>query len=378
MLKKFVSTFIIGLIITLTVLFFLIPKKDMSENENRYLEKFPNFSIQKLIDGRYIKGVENYLTDHFAFRDMFMGIKSFFEVSINQKLINGVYVGKDEYLFQKFNPLNDSERIIKTLNNFEEKINENKTNRDKIDVTLMLVPSSGSIYDEKLPKYVDFDDEIKKINIINEGVKFNSIKLVEALRNSKNKYNLFYRLDHHWTIYGAYIAYSEMCKNKNLDIKDISDIEINSVSNSFDGTLFSKANIYWFKSDKMDSCNINLPIKVEYVVENKETNTLYEDKYLNVKDKYSYYLDSNHSTVVIRNEDKTPNKYLDNILIVKDSYANCFAPFLLYNYKNVHLIDLRYFSGNVSEYIKENEIREVLILYNVQNIFGDSGIYKLK
>ena len=64
-------------------------------------------------------------------------------------------------------------------------------------------------------------------------------------------------------------------------------------------------------------------------------------------------------------------------LKIKDSFANAYVPFMVEHYENVYMIDLRYYSGNIPEYMKEKGITEVLILYNISNFISDKNIFKL-
>jgi hypothetical protein len=77
---------------------------------------------------------------------------------MGQKLINGVYVGKDEYLFQKYeNPVN-TDKLINKLNEFY--------SNNKVNMNMMLVPSSGVINKDKLPNNVSFDLQLETIQFL--------------------------------------------------------------------------------------------------------------------------------------------------------------------------------------------------------------------
>ena len=79
------------------------------------------------------------------------------------------------------------------------------------------------------------------------------------------------------------------------------------------------------------------------------------------------------------NSDQNEKNYDNELLIIKDSFANSMIPFLTENYKKIHVIDLRYYNNRVSEYIKENmNIKDVLILYNAGTIDTDTGIMMLE
>lgn len=91
-------------------------------------------------------------------------------------------------------------------------------------------------------------------------------------------------------------------------------------------------------------------------------------QYLDGSDPYAVFLNSNQAqTVVSGSGEGKP-------LFIKDSYANTFAQFVLDEYAEVHLIDPRFYRGSVSEYISENKIDEVLVLYNIPNFAADAAI----
>lgn len=365
MKKNFLSIFIIVFVLGFALSFVFLPKKEFSENENRYLEKFPKFSFDNLLSGKYIEGLENYLADHFPLRDTFMSIKTKYQLLIRQKLINGVYVGKDEYLFQKYEAPVNTDKLINKLNEFY--------SNNNINMNIMLVPSSGVINKDKLPNNVSFDLQLETIKYIYDNLKFNGIDVTNSLIEGSKNYEMYYRLDHHWTTYGAYYAYLEFCKSNNIEPLELDSFRHITITNSFNGTLYSKANIYSYKPDKIDIFLNDSKLNVNYVASNRITDTLYEDKHLNTKDKYAYFLDGNHPVIQIANEEQE-----GEILIIKDSYANSFIPFLTNHYNKIHVIDLRFYNGSVTEYIKENKIDNVLFLYNIQGIDNDTGIYKIK
>jgi hypothetical protein len=65
------------------------------------------------------------------------------------------------------------------------------------------------------------------------------------------------------------------------------------------------------------------------------------------------------------------------LLVIKDSFANCFVPFLAEDYDAIYMIDLRYYNQNMQEYITANGITDVLVLYNVSNFITDKNFIRL-
>jgi hypothetical protein len=92
------------------------------------------------------------------------------------------------------------------------------------------------------------------------------------------------------------------------------------------------------------------------------------------KDKYAYFFGGNYGEVVIESENNTSRK----LLVIKDSFANCFVPFLAEDYDAVYMVDLRYYNQNMQEYISNNGITDVLVLYNVSNFITDKNFIRLK
>lgn len=66
------------------------------------------------------------------------------------------------------------------------------------------------------------------------------------------------------------------------------------------------------------------------------------------------------------------------LLIVKDSYAHCFAPFAANHFESVILLDLRYYKGNVGELMEQNGVTDVQVLYNSTNFAQDKNMTPLR
>ena len=94
---------------------------------------------------------------------------------------------------------------------------------------------------------------------------------------------------------------------------------------------------------------------------------------LKEKDKYQVFFGGNYGVVSIENNEANNDK---NLLIIKDSYANSFTPFLLKDYKTITIVDYRYFSGNLQSIVQSNNITDVLVLYEMSNFMKDKNLPK--
>ena len=99
-------------------------------------------------------------------------------------------------------------------------------------------------------------------------------------------------------------------------------------------------------------------------------NSFYTEDYLVGKNKYGYFLDDNHGLVEIERESFSDRK----LFIIKDSYANSMIPLMAHHYKKIYVVDLRYFNGNLLDFMKECDTTgemDVLVLYNCVHFVED-------
>lgn len=350
-----------------TIFFFILPKEEFSENENRALEKMPKYSFSSLKNGEYLEHLETYMNEHFPARDFFMGLKTNFEKGIGRFEINNIYVSKDGYYIEKYDEPQNTDKTIAVFSKFCDKIKDAR-------VTMMLVPTAVTIYDDKLPNYAVNGNQLEDIDKIYSGVNCEKIYLADALRNRKDNYQLYYRYDHHWTSFGAYTAYEEYCKQSGLECASLNDRETEVVSENFKGTIYSKVNDYLVSGDDITIFKQpDVKWNVEY--DGKKENasdTLYNWDYLSKKDQYSFFLDNIHSIIKITNDNAKTDREL---VVVKDSYANCLVPLLTEQYKVVYVYDTRYYKRPISMEINANKsITDILILYNLNTLDTDLGV----
>ena len=170
----------------------------------------------------------------------------------------------------------------------------------------------------------------------------------------------------------AYYAYTEWANKKNIQPINIDTLNLKNVSTDFKGTLYSKLN-YSKEADSINIYNPEAKYNIRYNLGTNSYNSLYELSHTNTSDQYSLFLNGNHGLVQIDSSNKNGKK----LVVFKDSYANCFIPFIADEYETIYIIDLRYFNGKVSNFINENNITELLLLYNINSLSTDTNLYKL-
>ena len=184
---------------------------------------------------------------------------------------------------------------------------------------------------------------------------------------------IYYRTDHHWTSLGAFYGAQTILKAMDLEELDLSDYMPKTVSNSFLGTNYSSAND---PRVSPDSICIYVPEDGKTVISNftgrEEPGRLYIPDKLDTKNQYAYFLGGNQPLCLIRSQATGPK-----ILVIRDSYADCLAPFLAERFGEVHLFDLRYNRLSPTEYIREHDIDVVLVLYSIETYFTDENQFLL-
>lgn len=363
---KMAGIFLVFLIVAFAFNLFSKDKK-YSESENRMLAQKPVFSMANLTSGKYMKDMEDYVTDQFFIRDKWINLKVLEDLALGKKESNGVYIGKKDYLMEIPTAPNQ-----KALDNNLDAISNFSASHPDINTVMTLIPNAAYIYDHLIPRNAPVRDQEKDIKYVMNAVStsLNFVDLTKTMSSHKEE-DIYYKTDHHWTTLGARYAFDAL--NTALGIeKPTQEYKIYPVTHSFQGTLASKSGY-----DKaLDTIEIYVPqgVNTECVVnftdEGKKSASVYESAALKKKDKYEVFFGGNHTRIDI----STPMEEKKNLLLFKDSYANCFIPFLVPYYRNIIVIDPRYFYDDIESLISDNEITDVLFLYNVNTFFGDNSL----
>lgn len=368
--------FFVILLYSLPIASFLAPKKTFSSSENRMLASIPNLSKQAILKGSFQKKYENYVSDQFITRDKWITIKSVAERSIGKNEINGVYFGKEDFLFEKYEN-NDFEQKLVNQNikylssafkRWVKKYGENH-------VRAVFVPIKSSVLYEKLPPFTTSYRDDRLIEKLDKNLSENTLlSMKQNLKKHKDE-NIYYRTDHHWTALGAYYGYETWIESIGLKPWDKNKFNTKEVSKDFLGTTYSKVNI----PIKADSIFLYYPKKeVEYsLIYNmgeKESDTLYEMSMLKKKDQYAVFFGGNQGVIEIN----TNNKNGKVLFVIKDSFANAFLPFAVNHFEKTVVIDLRFINAGVEQIMALYEPTDVLAFYNTVQFMKSKEIYKLE
>lgn len=372
--KLFVILFV-GTLFLFSSLFFLLPHQQFSELENRYLQRLPKLTLDNVLTSNFTEQAESYVTDHFPFRNIWLSVKSVGEQARLQQENNGIYKGQDEYLFEKFiQP--DYER----LQGYIEAVNLFAKNHPSMDMTLMLAPTSVGLYPERLPWLAPSYPQEKVNDFVGNHLaqRVTYLDGFDFLRPHASE-SIYYRTDHHWTTYGAYVAYVAYAEEKGWMPLSQHDFYIQQVSHTFLGSYHTRSQFHGLTPDTIDMYRPQKQAATEiFIADSNETlTTMYDESFLKKKDQYAYFLGGVHALMTLTTDLDVGQIEQDKLLIIKDSYAHNVIPFLTNHIPEIHVIDIRYYNGSIAEYMADNGLEDVLYIFNTATFVEEASLLKL-
>lgn len=379
----YINTIFLLLIFLFTAATVIKPQDEKSEAENRPLQMRPAFTVESLLSGKFATDYEKYLSDQFIGRNKWITLKTGVERAAFKQDISDVYFAKDDYLIEKHTGVfttDTARRNAVLLGQFFTKLSQTY---DSSHLTAMVVPNAVDILRDKLPAFADPYDEENYLSEVKaalpEGVWFDTSAVLnekKAGTDSDSEENLlYYRTDHHWKTLSACYVYEQWLRTRNLGEASIDQYTRTTVTDSFEGTISSKLGISG-KADSIERFDPDTPSDY-YLIYNQSDdirNTVYQKQALDTKDKYAYFYGGNYGLIeAVMPDAKTGRK----LLIIKDSYAHCFAPFTYADFDEVDMLDPRYYNSSISQLMASKQYTDVLFLFNASGFAEEPAIARL-
>lgn len=353
----------------------LTPDTGFSENENRYLQKRPVFTAANVLSGRFEEQSEKYLSDQIIGRNLWVKTMAMTEAGLGVSDINGVYLCTGGRVVKRVTETDfDKARYTQNLTRTQQLKETCQANGTEFKA--MLVPTAAYVYQEALPDNAMRFDEDKAFEEARRVLENSLIDLRETMsKAAEGGRDVFFRTDHHWTGYGAFLGYkgfleasgaSENGMTYDMAYEDEKPVVL---SDSFYGTLYSKVLLDTLRPDTVETPAAALAGECRVTFTGKSYDSLYFKEYLEKKDKYAVYFGGNYDKVDIETCRETRCGVKDKILIIKDSFANSFVPYLMDDYDKITMVDTRYYRGNIEELAADYD--SVLLLYGIDNFAGE-------
>ena len=248
---------------------------------------------------------------------------------------------------------------------YAEIINKYKASLGNVNVYNMVVPTSVEFYlPKKYSKYSSSEKE--SIDYIYSCLSpdVTPIDAYSKLAEHTDEY-IYLRTDHHWSPLGAYYAYTAFCEALGMEYHPITDYT-EKVKDGFVGSLYGYTNDITL-ANAPEQFHYFLPPDVTYSVRTYYYDTLAPKsggalfhEYVEGANCYGMFLGADAIHTKITTSTKNGRK----IVVFKESYGNAFVPFLVNNFEEIYVIDIRYFGTNAVDYIKKIGATDVLFIDN--------------
>lgn len=385
-MKNKIVIIIFSLIIVAATIFLALPSDENSvAGENRSLATMAPLTMETAFSGEFAENFENYLSDNIGFRSAFTGFSEWLNSVKGVESSAGriVYSGgkeaapgiitpstmliADNVIYEIFNRNDIEDNYVKTLNSYAKRLDKN------IKFYSMLFPTRLEFAE---PLYANLQDSQKEaIDYIYSKLdsRITTVDAYNALLAHKDEY-IYFTTDHHWTALGAYYAYKAFCEEAEISPVSKDSFETYKIKN-FLGYLFSFAQnpeirkhpdtLEWYNTDKNDSISVSMRYIDDDGTVKGYNGSLFDE---NKKD-YGVFLGGDHPLVILDNSENPTGKTL---IIIKESFANSFVPWVIKNYKRVIMVDPRSYTEDIKPILDEFEPDDFLVMdYIFAATFGD-------
>lgn len=347
-----------------SALYILLPAESFSEKEKRALAAFPETSLETVFNGKFEQGLETWMSDHVPLRDTFVGVNAVYELASGRNGLGGVIYAGGNRLYAAPETMDDASIAMKCgrINAFAQS--------SGLPVDVMLIPTAGYMHRDDLPALRAPFNEARLCDMmrlqLDEGIGF--IWPEERFAGMPDA-QLYYSTDHHLTSRGAYEACRLYVESLGLPMPEIADYEIETTG-GFYGSMYAKAGLWGVDGEDVEIWRSRSLGPVQVRFDDGETHgSMFFPEHLSAMDKYPVFLDGNHPLVTI----ETGREEGESLLIIRDSFGHCFAPFTADSFRRVTLVDLRYYRKPLTELAASAEADRVLVLYGVDTFITDTN-----
>lgn len=352
---------VIAIWLLLSVLVWLSPPQEFSQDERRVLAQFPELSISSLGSGKFMDQFDSYSRDQFPERFKFRQLKALVHTKIlRQKDNNGIYIknGQASSLDDTLN--------INALDQTLDKINQVIASYPMDDnrVFLALIPDKNYYLAEDDYPSLDYD---RLFSYMEEKSGLNFIDLRKNLEIDD-----YYKSDLHWRQESLLPLTRDLASAMNVEeLLDLAYQE-KDTGKIFQGVYHGQSALNP-QGDKLIYLNKKELEEIEvYNLEKDEYKEVYNLEKLDSRDPYDIFLSGPAALLIADNPGASSDR---NLIIFRDSFGSSLAPLLMEAYKRTTLVDLRYIKPELAGDYLDFENSDVLFLYS-SRIVNTVGIFK--
>lgn len=351
------------LVLSLSILAWIIPGKAYSDTERRYLDQMPAFDAGTVLSGSFMKEFEGYTVDQFPARDAWRGLKSKVEMhGFMQKDVHDIYT-YDGYLSKMEYPM-DVKSLDRAAFVFQTIYEKYLAGTDS-KVYFSIIPDKNCFMAKESGHLsMDYDAFYEYMQSRTDFMEY--IEIASLLELSD-----YYKTDTHWRQEQIADVAKELLAGMGT-LEDTHSTALETYGSDYvrkcidekfygvyvgqSGLLVSGEELYYLDHERFKSCKV-------YDHEHGKEIAIYDMEKAHGKDPYELFLSGPLSLVTIEN----PNAKTDKELILfRDSFGSAAAPLLTDAYAKITLVDIRYLSSSLLHNWITFEDQDVLFLYSTQ------------
>lgn len=409
------------------LVFWAWPRSTYSELEKRELRQFPEFSWQSLCDGSFTSEVSNWFSDSEPFRDVFMQgsmqLKSWMALKLTpaeEKVTfhasspeeasetddgeilpeSTAFVADQRAIREHHNTSNakakmDNSGVIvvgsaptaralmafKNKNggekNFAKVVNMyQETFGPEIGVYCMVIPTAVEYYcpeNARSCSQVEFPVLSDLYTQIDSAVHVVDLYMVFDAHVEED---IFLRTDHHWSPLGAYYAARQFAMVAGVKVPDLEDFDSHCIG-GYVGSMYGYSRDIAVKKSPEDFVYYtprvsyattyrvySLDKDYQIVGEGKPNQGDFFVGVSGISSAYCTFMGSDARITQVKTDSDCPRR----LLILKDSFGNALPGYLFGSFEEIHVVDFRYFTHNIKDYVSEHGITDILMVNNISQV----------
>ncbi len=197
--------------------------KTLARSENRNMAVFPKFPSDKSGVPAYVSGLEAYFNDHFGFRKLLLRKFNRLRWSVFKEKDSKVLVGKDGWLFYTVGDMIDHYSGLlqftpEQLRDWQVLLEKRRDWLAKRGIAYLFViaPDKHTVYPEELPNWaVKVRPQTKLDQFIAYMHEHSTVPVLDLRKpvfDAKQIHPTFLKIDVHWNLFGAFVAYQEVMR----------------------------------------------------------------------------------------------------------------------------------------------------------------------
>ncbi|MET3196645.1 DHHW family protein [Gottfriedia sp. OAE603] len=377
-----ISLFFFGILFGSFFLTMVLPDRKVSVIENRSLATKPVLTGESFKSGKYFDEYETYHSDQYPLRNKMLEINGLFKYKmIDQKIAEigpkKYYRSNNGFIIQQ----NSNQNPTTLVNELKGLTSE--LSKKNIPVFYSIIPHKSVFFETELPTYLPSygKESVKKLRDGLESVPSLHLIDVEKELRKQPKEEIYFKTDHHWNTKGAFIGYQKIVSELNKTLPEIGDpiskdtFKFEKKGLAFNGSYARSTTLSFVtESDQMivpTNDIISPTVKACIDKDNKCDDPVFFPEKLTEVNPYTdrfVYFGLNQALIRYKNSDPISQKKL---VILKDSYAKPIIPFLTKHFKEVDVLDTRYFGEDANfknssavKFIEEEKPDAVIFITN--------------